>query len=117
MAVPIDVTRFHSSSRKQIEPRQNVGCHQHKQANSRESENGPKSRSHPPTVAVALENRNSNTPHRSLQQRDGEGDTDKIQPRNFTDAHRCCIVSREACQLAKSGVSAQISTPFGSVQI
>jgi hypothetical protein len=93
----------HSSSRKQIEPRQNVRCDKHKQANACESEDGPKSRSHPPIVAVTLENRDSNASDRRLQQRDGDGETDKIQPRNFTDAHRSCIVSREVCQLSKSG--------------
>jgi hypothetical protein len=81
--------RLHLSSRKQIEPREDVGCDKHKQANSRESENGPKSRSHLPVVALTLGNRGSNASDRGLQQRGGDGESDKIQPRNFTDAHRC----------------------------
>jgi hypothetical protein len=97
-----ETRRLHLSSRNQIERRQNVGCDKRKQANSCEFENGPKSRSHLPIVAVTLGNRGSNACDRGLQQRGGDGETDKIQPRNFTDAHRCCILSREVCQLTRT---------------
>jgi hypothetical protein len=86
---------LHSSSREQIEPRQNVGCDKNQQANSGESENGPKSGSHSPIIAMTPENRASNAPNPSLQQRYGEGEPEKIQPRNFTDAHRAALYRGE----------------------
>jgi hypothetical protein len=74
---------FHSSSGKQIEPRQNIRRDEHKQANARESKDGPESGSHPPIATPS----DSYTPNRRLQKGNGERQTNKIQPGGFPYAH------------------------------
>jgi hypothetical protein len=78
------VTRpFHSSSWKNIEFRQNVCRNEHKQTNASKTEDGPEPWGNSPVMAFS----DSNTPNRRLQKREGECQTNKIQPRGFPYPH------------------------------